>query len=133
MSREGDPQEWLNYAERDRRIAHLLFSNAEYEASAFHCQQAVEKLLKAVIVKQSGQRPPHTHELRALLDKINLIEIPIELADQVGNIGAYYIGTRYPFDVVDPLAFTAPVTDSALRSMEEIFRWFLTRISFSNG
>ena len=60
MSRESDPLEWLRYAEIDRRAAKHLLEAGEYETCAFHCQQAIEKLLKAVIVKQTGQRPVHT-------------------------------------------------------------------------
>lgn len=42
MSREADPKEWLRYAESDRRVARHLLEAGDYEACAFHCQQAVE-------------------------------------------------------------------------------------------
>ncbi|MGQ0604767.1 MAG: HEPN domain-containing protein [Anaerolineales bacterium] len=58
MSREKDPREWLHYAENDQRAAKALIEAEIYEHCVFHCQQAVEKLLKAIIVKQTGDRPP---------------------------------------------------------------------------
>ncbi len=48
MSCEGNPQEWLQSAESDRRAAKHLLESGDYEPCAFHCQQAVEKLLNTV-------------------------------------------------------------------------------------
>ena len=58
MNRETDVGAWLAYAEADRRSAHNAMQAADYRDVAFHRQQAIEKLLKAVIVRQTDQRPP---------------------------------------------------------------------------
>jgi HEPN domain-containing protein len=63
VSRGEDVLEWVAYAERDRRAARHLLESGDYEACALHCQQAVEKLLKAGIVSQTGERPPYEHNL----------------------------------------------------------------------
>lgn len=130
MSREADPKEWLRYAENDRRAAQHLLEAEDYEACAFHCQQAVEKLLKAVVVKQTGQRPRHTHEMSALLEQLGDFEIEVEIAQSISSIGVYYLGARYPLDVVDSGTFVKPLAESAVQRMDTIFKWFLTRINF---
>jgi HEPN domain-containing protein len=64
MINETDVQEWLAYAEADRQAAEHLLESDDYMACAFHCQQAVEKLLKAIIVAETQKRPPYLHNLR---------------------------------------------------------------------
>jgi hypothetical protein len=58
MNRKTDVREWLKYAEADRRSAYNAMRADDYRDVALHCQQIVEKLLKAVIVQQTHQRPP---------------------------------------------------------------------------
>ncbi len=132
MSREGNPQEWLRAAERDRLTAQHLLTADHYEACAFYCQQAIEKLLKAIIVKQTNQRPPHIHSLRLLLEKIAEIDLTSEIIEIAANIDAYYVGARYPLDAVDPGKFVRPLAELAVQNTNEVFEWFLARISFDN-
>ncbi len=130
MNREADPQEWLRYAEVDRQAAKHLLDAGDYETCAFHCQQAVEKLLKAIIVKQTGERPPYAHDLLTLLKKISGTEVQESIAEAMNAVDSYYIGARYPLDVVDPGTFKKPLAEKAVHQTEEIFTWFLTRITF---
>lgn len=132
MKREDNPQEWLRYAENDRRAATHLYEAALYEQAAFHCQQAVEKLLKAIIVQQTQQRPPHTHDLRRLLELITNLAVDEELAAHISAVSSLYIATRYPLDVIDPNTLLAPVAARAEQSTEVIFKWFLTRVNFAS-
>jgi len=76
MNRETDVRAWLEYAEADRRSAYNAMAAADYRDVAFHCQQVVEKLLKAVIVQQTGQRPPYQHNLWRLWQHISGIACP---------------------------------------------------------
>lgn len=130
MNREANPQEWLRYAGVDRQAAKHLLDAGDYETCAFHCQQAVEKLLKAIIVKQTGEPPPYAHDLLTLLKKISGIEVEESMAESINAVDSYYIGTRYPLDVVDPGTFKKPLAEKAVQQTEEIFTWFLTRITF---
>ncbi|AUB83707.1 HEPN domain-containing protein [Candidatus Thiodictyon syntrophicum] len=65
MRRPDDPEvnDWLTKVAEDYRVAQLLAESAERldDAICFHCQQAAEKLLKALLVA-AGARPPRTHE-----------------------------------------------------------------------
>ena len=49
--------DWLEIAARDLLAARLLMERQQcLEIAGFHCQQAVEKGLKAYIIHASGQR-----------------------------------------------------------------------------
>ncbi len=106
MSRESDPKEWRRFAEIDRRAArHLL---------------------------EAGERPPHVHDLLTLLRKVSGIETDEETERFIGSIDTYYVGTRYPLEVVDPGIFDKPLAQSAVDKMERIFQWFSTRFNFED-
>lgn len=48
-------EEWIEKAQIDLRGAVILFeSSGTEELVAFHCQQAVEKYLKAFLIKKTG-------------------------------------------------------------------------------
>ena len=62
------PKDWRLLAERDIAVADHLAATMRpvpTEAIAFHCQQAVEKYLKGVLVIL-GEEPPYIHDLDRL-------------------------------------------------------------------
>ncbi len=131
MSRESNAKEWLRKAESDRDTAKYLLAGEKYEDCTFFCQQAIEKLLKAVLVLQTDKRPPHTHDLRALLDAVSNLNSG-EVEEAVSSIGGYYVGSRYPLDEVDPTIFQRPLAEAAVQKTERVFKWFLAKINFEN-
>jgi len=58
--------EWVEKASRDIRMAKLAINEEPYDEAAFHCQQAVEKALKTLLVAYRI-KPPKTHSLERLL------------------------------------------------------------------
>jgi HEPN domain-containing protein len=60
-------ERWLRVAERDRRmvVAAIEEDPPLYDGAAFHCQQAVEKLLKGFLTL-AGKRGGNTHSLEQL-------------------------------------------------------------------
>jgi HEPN domain-containing protein len=65
-----DPvQEWIDLAQQDEASARFLLQMRPLplEVICFHCQQAAEKLMKAVLTKH-GLDIPKTHDLPFLLD-----------------------------------------------------------------
>jgi HEPN domain-containing protein len=59
------PEDWRILAERDMSVADYLANNMvplPSEIIVFHCQQAVEKYLKGVLVIL-GEEPPYIHDL----------------------------------------------------------------------
>lgn len=94
---------WLAKAKADLDVAeHLLAEGAEFpNAVAFHCQQAAEKYLKALLAWIEIEFPK-THDLEILL---NLIEpthgaVVSQLQDII-TLTPYGVELRYPGDRPD--------------------------------
>lgn len=66
----SDPEQWLAFARDDVRIAQLAMREGLFNQVCFHCQQCVEKSLKALIVHQ-GLVPPRIHKLPDLLSQVH--------------------------------------------------------------
>ncbi len=106
---------WLAVVERDLKAARNCLFGPEptEEAAAYHCQQAAEKLVKAVLVSL-GINAPFSHDIRVLVGLVPsspLAGILLPLARFTPYATAY----RYPVD--DPMG--APPSPSA----EEIAGW----------
>lgn len=128
---EEEPRAWLDFAEADRRSARNVLNAADYRDAAFHCQQAIEKVLKVAIVVQTGQRPPYIHDLRTLLHQVQGITISEGMARFVSDADAYYVGTRYP-GIVDPEAYCEENIVPLVERMEEFFQWFSATLGLEN-
>ena len=93
-------QEWIQKAQSDWVAAEILLASPQCPADAvcFHCQQYVEKLLKAILTKYSVEAPK-THDLRRLaqLAKPFVTELT-ELIDASDELTVYGVESRYPGD-----------------------------------
>ena len=96
-------EDWLKRAESDYKIALLLGSDEEgdfFENACFHCQQAVEKFLKALIISRGG-RFKKVHDLNELSEDLGGLSVPINIVlsnEDRDILNPYYIGGRYPGD-----------------------------------
>lgn len=90
-------EEWIEKAQNDLRGAKILFAaTGTEELVAFHCQQAVEKYLKAFLIKETGVLHGG-HYLMGLLKKCYQIDEHFkEFVKQITYLNSYYIETRYP-------------------------------------
>jgi HEPN domain-containing protein len=123
VSPETDTQAWLEYAEADRRSAYNAMRAADYRDVTFHCQQAVEKLLKAVIVQQTGDRPPYEHNLWKLWQHISGIACPSDIQVAMAALNPHYFLSRYPGVGVE---YDLTAAQELMERMERIRQW-LTR------
>ena len=96
---ESNPQAWTFFADNDLLAAETLVDNAELSGeTVFHCQQAVEKYLKAFLAK-SNISFKKTHDLAELYSKIkeikdwNIDEVKLE------ELSDLYVESRYPSKV----------------------------------
>lgn len=92
--------EWIGKAEEDLLSLRSLIKHKDGSPSTgcFLAQQAVEKLLKALIVRQ-GDRLEKIHDLVTLYNKVKTFESWIEeFLDEITVLNRYYIETRYPGD-----------------------------------
>ncbi len=63
---------WLEKAEYDLKTAEAMQVARRYLYVLFCCQQALEKLIKALIIKDSGELAPRIHNLVTLIEKAGL-------------------------------------------------------------
>lgn len=119
--------DWLDYAETDILSAVDLSDKEEtYLPSAFHCQQAIEKTLKAYFLYEDGYAPDGHNIIflcRKLSKKYREFE---EWIDECIETNSYYIQTRYPPD--KPLGITKKRLDYLIRSAKRLFDFTVKQI-----
>ena len=91
-------QAWIELADRDIKASKKLVSD-EYVANIvlFHCQQCIEKSLKAILeeVNLDIPRIHGIHRLNALVKEKAEHTLPVS-EDELDSIDDIYIDTRYP-------------------------------------
>jgi HEPN domain-containing protein len=92
-------KQWIELADKDLALAEHTAKTmwpTPYEIVCFHCQQFVEKYLKAFLVSK-GQEPPYIHDLAKL---VALCEIENPVFGQIKQkciiLTEYGIHPRYP-------------------------------------
>jgi len=113
-------QKWLKQALHDLEMSQKNLDIGGYDVAAFLAHQAIEKLLKALLILK-GQRPPKSHYLDELGRMLGLDETVI-----IGfsDLSIDYFFSRYP-DVSDDIPFEQYSEDSAISKVEtarELFR-----------
>ena len=89
-------QEWLKSAESDFKLMDKIIGDADLTSQiAFHAQQAIEKLLKAIL-EEFEIIYPKTHSLKNLLARIPKDIIHISNDDLIILMEQLYIDARYP-------------------------------------
>lgn len=91
-------KDWLKKATSFRENAILAKENKLYDVACFSAQQAVELLLKRIIVANSGSRP-FTHsliELYEIIEAIDLGKFPEKIIDCLRTLANHYLQARYP-------------------------------------
>ena len=97
-NRPGSPEDWLLHARSDLALAEISPpEDVMLEGLCFHAQQAVEKVLKALLVSYNLEFP-RTHNIGSLLDLLpDTVSIPSEVEEAAG-LTDYAVMTRYPGD-----------------------------------
>jgi len=118
--------EWILKGQNDLETAGILLrEKGPTDTLCFHCQQAVEKFLKAYAVF-SGTRFEKIHDLwklAKLAGKTN--RKIIEFEKELKSLNAYYIESRYPSDAA---AYSRKECKEALRDANEITQYILKAI-----
>ena len=100
MKQPDDPEvaAWLAKVSEDFRVAEVLSTLAEplEDAICFHCQQAAEKLLKALLVAVAV-KPPRTHDLEELAALLAPPAPPsADVEDALTYLTEFAVIPRYP-------------------------------------
>ena len=85
---------WLEGAAYDLGVAEAMLSAEKYPYALFMGHLAVEKSLKALVVKTTHQHAPHTHSLPILASKLTE-ELPEDVTAALVRFMEFYIESRY--------------------------------------
>ncbi|MBR3731076.1 MAG: HEPN domain-containing protein [Spirochaetales bacterium] len=101
MSAETLFENWLEFAKDDLETAEILTSHYPIKANiiCWHCQQCVEKSLKAVLVKQETI-PEKTHDLKRLCQLCSEYNPEfMEFMQSCAYLSVYAVVVRYPNEI----------------------------------
>ncbi|MGI6588573.1 MAG: HEPN domain-containing protein [Peptococcia bacterium] len=128
MDREVLINYWVETANRDYKTMLNLYKSNDYHWSLFIGHLVIEKLLKAIYVKNIDDNPPRIHNLLRLAEKAQ-IDTTEEQKDILDLITTFNINIRYPdykqmFYKKCDYEFTA----ANLQKIKELRIWLLTMI-----
>ena len=117
------PQRWAEQGRYNLETARAMLQSERFLYVPFCCQQAVEKTIKGVIAKVTGQMPPRIHNLMQLAKRAKL-EPNAEQALLMRELSEYDVQSRYP-DEIEPAGSTAwqDVAADTLERTEKIVQW----------
>jgi HEPN domain-containing protein len=98
-------RQWLDKAARDFDAAEQLSAQGGRfrEIVAFHCQQAVEKYLKALLVRRQVEFPK-THDIAKLLDRLATVDAATAASMRDADaLTPFGVEARYPSDAPEVL------------------------------
>jgi len=81
---------WLESAEYDFETGKSLLESKKFPYALFFAYLAIEKILKAIVVKKTEEHAPHTHSL-VLLAKSTNINIKDQMLDQLAEYMEFHI------------------------------------------
>jgi len=116
---------WLKFAEESYEDALYNWEGHRYGNTCFCCQQALEKILKAILVEK-GIRPPKVHDLMRLA-RLAKLKIDKEQAEELRAMTRHYFTVRYP-DLNKELYRDRLATKKSLEKMKEFYQWFKKKL-----
>ena len=121
--------DWLFHAYQDLLAAKILVDDKRlYGATVFHCQQAIEKALKAFLLYKS-HKLLDGHNLAWLCKKAAMLEGSFtKWLPECATLNRFYIETRYPADI--PIEIERDFADTTLAATDEMVDFVCDEIKF---
>lgn len=119
---------WSEGADYDLETGKSPIKAKRYPYARFFGQLALEKILKAHVVKSSKMHAPYTHSLPLLAQKCGL-QIPTSYVDKLSEFMEFHIESRYP-DANKAFygKCTEHYTKARMKEIEEVFAWLKTQL-----
>lgn len=119
-----ETEKWYSMATTDLEVARHLaatFYPLPLEIICYHCQQAAEKAIKALIIyHEIPSGIPKVHDLSFLLNQLkDKLVIKEDYYDYADALTPYGVAVRYP----NELFLTEKHAHEAIKSAEAIIQW----------
>lgn len=116
---------WKNSATEDWSVAKQLVNSGTVRHGLFFVHLTIEKLLKALICKNSHNLAPRIHNLSRLAGLAG-IALNSDQVDLLAEINTFHIEGRYPESFV-----TIPSNEEALNyivRVEKVYSWLMNQL-----
>lgn len=116
--------DWTESSEYDFETAKAMLKAKRYNYCIFMCHQAVEKLLKALIIFLNKEFPPKTHNLIILLEAIDQ-NPDKEMETIILKLNPHYMVSRYPDAAGGPShkMYNEQIALEFLKETERVLEW----------
>ena len=122
---------WLEEANWDLGNAEILFQNKRFNTVVFHCQQAAEKAVKALLFHNNISGWGHSiHALLGKYKEIKKINFD-DIESTALSLDKHYITTRYPDalpNIVPHKAYTKKEGELAINQAKKIINFVMKEI-----
>jgi len=119
---------WLDGAAYDLETGKSLLDSKRFPYALFFAHLAIEKVLKALVVKGTKEHAPYSHSLPLLATRTGL-EIPEDVIDQLAEYVEFHMESRYP---EERKGFYKRCTEDfsckKFAEMEEVYRWLTEKL-----
>jgi len=121
-------QYWQRGAKYDLGVADAMFKSNKYPYALFMGHLALEKLLKALVVKKGRAHAPFSHSLPYLAEE-SKVKIPEEILIKLREFMEFHFEARYPdankaFYKKCSKAYTA----AKLKDIKKVFKWLNVKL-----
>ena len=125
---EKQVEYWLTESEKDLPVAESMLANGHYNWSLFVGHLVLEKLLKAIYVKEHQKLAPRIHDLVKLAKSINL-----NLSDKqlvfLSEVSDFNMESRYPDEKNQFLKqCNREFAEKYLKQIKEMYSWLKKQI-----
>ena len=122
---EDVARKWLKQARHDLELAEKIIEIKGYDIASFLAHQAVEKLLKSLLIA-AGREVPRTHFIDELAHRLGVAE---EVEFHINGLTAEYTLARYP-DVSDKVPYeqySEAIAREKVRAAKKVFEMLRDR------
>ena len=119
-----ETEKWLKLAGEDMKMSHAAWDLDIYAACVSHCEQAVEKVLKAGLVDK-GVVFRKTHDLLELVQMLGL-KLDADKMDFLAKLTDQYLPSRYGDVYVE---YSREVAENYFESAKDLYQWLLRELT----
>ena len=123
-------QNWLKLAEYDFATAKAMLQTGRYLYVVFTCQQTIEKMLKAIYVKEKDETPPYSHNLLKLIAHWSYYpKVEEKRIRFLEMLNSFYIESRYSEEIRELSRIVSKrKAEEILKKAGELFSWLKKKI-----
>lgn len=123
MEKRGAYEEWYFQSDYDLETAFDMYKSGRAVYCIFMCHLSLEKALKGLLTKTTGEFPSKSHSLIYFVDKIGL-ELNESTYEFVFTLNKISVPTRYPDNLRKLFSeYTKERTESILNQTKELQAW----------